>query len=261
MDHNKETSIYSSHGTESTKSGFYSYVLSKLERLTNGVYLVTNFLSDMEPVKWKIRELCLDVVSDKNLGNQFSDSLKSVALDNVTYKLRNLLKMLDTVSATGAVSEMNIAILKQEYQKVLSSLEEEALSSMSRYVSHLLPPPVPPSTDVKSGPVFVRQNLPGAPSSITDRRIESIRPVSSTPHKEKASAEQSDSSQDEAKAARKNQITQYLEGKAWTSIKDIATEIKGCSRKTVQRDLVELVDQGVLHKRGERRWSRYVLAK
>ncbi|HYC83075.1 MAG TPA: DeoR family transcriptional regulator [Candidatus Paceibacterota bacterium] len=225
--------------------------------------MVTNFLSDMEPIKWKIREACLDTVSDKNLNGQFSDSLKAVSLDQVSHKLRTVLKMLDTVSATGSVSEMNVAILKQEYAKLLASLEQEMASSMNRYVSHLLPP-VPPQADLKISASSARQNFSPAPSSMSDRRIENgtMRPASTPVSSREVSVNKdAEASQDEAKSARKNQITSYLEGRNWTSIKDIATQIKGCSQKTVQRDLAELVDRGVLRKQGERRWSRYVLVK
>jgi len=45
-----------------------------------------------------------------------------------------------------------------------------------------------------------------------------------------------------------------------TSIKDISDNIKGCSEKTIQRELNSLIYGGVLKKIGERRWSKYILA-
>ena len=43
-------------------------------------------------------------------------------------------------------------------------------------------------------------------------------------------------------------------------IKDVAPLISGCSEKTVQRELGEMVASGILRKIGEKRWSRYTLA-
>jgi hypothetical protein len=43
-------------------------------------------------------------------------------------------------------------------------------------------------------------------------------------------------------------------------IKDISSVIHDCSEKTIQRELQELVDRGVLVKEGERRWTRYRLS-
>jgi DeoR/GlpR family transcriptional regulator of sugar metabolism len=41
------------------------------------------------------------------------------------------------------------------------------------------------------------------------------------------------------------------------SIKDIAQNVPGVSSKTVQRELVSLVQSGRLKREGDRRWSRY----
>ncbi|MSR70544.1 DeoR family transcriptional regulator [Candidatus Kaiserbacteria bacterium] len=44
------------------------------------------------------------------------------------------------------------------------------------------------------------------------------------------------------------------------SIKEIASVIKGCSEKTIQRELAALISQGLVRKVGERRWSLYMPA-
>lgn len=44
------------------------------------------------------------------------------------------------------------------------------------------------------------------------------------------------------------------------SIKDIAAVVKGCSEKTIQRELGSLIEQGLVRKVGERRWSLYLPA-
>ncbi len=42
------------------------------------------------------------------------------------------------------------------------------------------------------------------------------------------------------------------------SIKDISAVIRDCSEKTIQRELVVLIRQGLIRKMGERRWSQYL---
>jgi len=44
------------------------------------------------------------------------------------------------------------------------------------------------------------------------------------------------------------------------SIKDIAATIKGCSEKTIQRELGGLIQAGLVRRVGERRWSQYLPA-
>lgn len=55
-------------------------------------------------------------------------------------------------------------------------------------------------------------------------------------------------------------ILELVRKKKSVSIKDIAREIKGCSEKTIQRELNVLIEQGLVRREGERRWSVYVPA-
>ena len=40
---------------------------------------------------------------------------------------------------------------------------------------------------------------------------------------------------------------------------DIAQTIRDCSEKTIQRELIALIQGGIVKKTGERRWSKYSL--
>lgn len=55
-------------------------------------------------------------------------------------------------------------------------------------------------------------------------------------------------------------IINTIKEKGELSIKDLTDVIQGCSEKTIQRELISLVTDGILYKTGERRWSRYSLA-
>jgi hypothetical protein len=57
---------------------------------------------------------------------------------------------------------------------------------------------------------------------------------------------------------RAERILDYLRKQKSASIKDIATTIKGCSEKTIQRELISLIQAGLVKRVGERRWSQYV---
>ena len=62
------------------------------------------------------------------------------------------------------------------------------------------------------------------------------------------------------KDGRKTAIIALLKKKSHLTIKDFSEAIAGCSVKTIQRELLDLVAKGVVEKEGERRWSRYSLA-
>lgn len=57
---------------------------------------------------------------------------------------------------------------------------------------------------------------------------------------------------------RMEKILEFLRSNPQSSIKDIARVVKNCSEKTIQRELAILIQQGLVKKLGERRWSVYV---
>lgn len=61
------------------------------------------------------------------------------------------------------------------------------------------------------------------------------------------------------KLSRREQILALFVRGVDVSIKDIAARIKGCSEKTIQRELNTLLYDNVIERIGEKRWSRYVL--
>ena len=63
------------------------------------------------------------------------------------------------------------------------------------------------------------------------------------------------------KNSRQEIILSMLKSGVKLTIKDFAKNIKDCSEKTIQRELLSLVSKGVLKKEGERRWSKYFIVK
>jgi predicted HTH transcriptional regulator len=61
------------------------------------------------------------------------------------------------------------------------------------------------------------------------------------------------------KLQRQEVIISTLKNQSNLTIKDFSKVIKDCSEKTIQRELIDLVNRGVVKKDGERRWSRYSL--
>lgn len=61
------------------------------------------------------------------------------------------------------------------------------------------------------------------------------------------------------KQSRREQILALFVKGVDVSIKDIAARIKGCSEKTIQRELNALLYDNVIERIGEKRWSRYIL--
>jgi len=60
---------------------------------------------------------------------------------------------------------------------------------------------------------------------------------------------------------RSARIKTVLEAKPEATIKDIAEVITDVSEKTIQRELNSLIEKGQVIRQGERRWSKYSMAK
>ena len=62
------------------------------------------------------------------------------------------------------------------------------------------------------------------------------------------------------KNGRQSVILDLVKKRGEVMIKDVSPHIAGVSEKTIQRELLALVKDGILVKEGEKRWSKYSLA-
>lgn len=61
------------------------------------------------------------------------------------------------------------------------------------------------------------------------------------------------------KLGRRERIKTILGAKGGATIKDIAEIISDCSEKTIQRELNSMIEDNLVQRQGERRWSKYFL--
>ena len=244
-------------------SSIGNFVLAKNGRLVSALYMVTNVLTDSEPLKWKLRELALNTLLAANLSfKPWTESAvagggseKFVGVERLMSQIGELLSLI-TVALNGAdVSPMNFTILKQEYEALKNLLA--ANFSPTNFRSYLFTggenrlsrlEPTSPLLPAIENTFSVRPEAVRSPSlfvSAVDVKKEARGFVKSAIG---------------PKGGRQDAIWDYLKGRDWTSIKDIAKAIAGCSVKTIQRELVDMVALAVLEKTGERRWSRYRLS-
>ena len=80
-----------------------SDIINKSEKLASAIYLITGFFDDKEPLKWRLRNLSADLVS-----NNIKDK-------NIVVK--EVLVLFDVAKTAGLVSDMNHDILSRELSK------------------------------------------------------------------------------------------------------------------------------------------------
>lgn len=126
--------------------------------------------------------------------------------------------------------------------------------------------PVSENTQRQTVPEIVQKPEPMkfSPESISDRKPESIfiKKEIEKPKTAPVSVQKNapTSTIGEDKKERRDAIMRTIRSKGHVTIKDIAEHITGVSEKTIQRDLQELIQHGVLIREGEKRWAVYKLA-
>ena len=93
------------------------FVLLKLQKLSAALYLITNVIHDSDPIKWRLRDTSLSLLSQTK-----SDHL---LLGQLIPVIDQILSLIDIARLNSSVSTMNFDILKQEYLAIRHRLEEQ----------------------------------------------------------------------------------------------------------------------------------------
>ena len=261
------------------KDNYLIFSYKKAEKIVAALYLVTNLLSDSEPIKWQLRDRGLrmigHILSLKN-GSQSKTELASAIFSETI----GALSFLEILHTAGLITEMNFSILNRELENLLDSIESKVQTSGVKNLEHTffsIPRDAFVSKEdekssVSEKDVVSRHDLSVTSWTDVSRLEESYKrhykghsikdeipvrhPVSSltavTGKMNKGHQNVSGSAE-----KRKTIIIEMLKDKNNLTVKDFSLIIKDCSEKTIQRELLKLVQLSVLKKEGERRWSRY----
>jgi hypothetical protein len=240
--------------------GFFSsedyliYIFKKTEKITSALYLVSGLLKDDEPLKWELRDRGMDLISSSFTASSSLPGDKNVVIQSLFTAAFETISLLNVARVSNMISPMNHSLLVKEIDGIVGLLRDR-LAQNAENAGYVLSEsffrtPDLFSTGFKSGsrsPI----DHPGV-----DSKGQSLLPHSS----QKIRIDQGQNSPVQAKKSnRQEAIISILKTQSHLSIKDFYKVIKDCSQKTIQRELLELVNKGIVKKEGERRWSRYSL--
>lgn len=241
------------------------FLYKKTNKLSAGLYIVTNLLSDSEPLKWELRSCAQKLISYSAEDTGFSVSAHHKTASILRAHTLTILSLLDVALYANLVSEMNHRILKNEFTSFLFSLEEilKGESGAKILDSHFFDLPKEYRFLSNNSRQEKGQKDPSV-SGVFDkghtiRQPQNMSFKNSEPKNLTARSGEFYKGQKESKETRKESILALLKNKESLTIKDFSNTIKDCSEKTIQRELLSMVASGVLKKEGERRWSRYSL--
>jgi hypothetical protein len=237
------------------------YISKKTEKIVSVLYMISNFFDSREPVKWEIRDKGLALVSNTLKLMNVSMPLREALVRNILSDLYSLMALFEIAYRSGFVSQMNYDIVKLELDGLLKLFDDYELNqfSMQKY-----------SINKKDFDLKKDGNLLDEPQSRNSHKRHTKRHLPT--HKKDYSGSDSIESpynkkdidsgillsdKDKKDNDRSSKILEIIKEKQKVSIKDIAQIITDCSEKTIQRELQQLINDKVLKREGERRWSLY----
>jgi len=271
-----------------TESNVLTFIYKKAEKHAAVSYMLTNFLSDNEPLKWKLRGNSISFLS---LINKLRSSSNNGAqrLLEVVSKINELESLYQIMRLGGHISEMNLTLVTKELTSLKDLLENNItqkspvaeiaidqaifneelperatdrpsttvdIKDNNLYKGHTV------SQDGEVGGLDIRKVRPVAKKSVSQIKTRTGSPERARPqpaYRQPARNALAGAGRRTHKEARRESIKQTLKNRGELTIKDIATAINGCSEKTVQRELNALIKDNIVKRIGERRWSKYSL--
>ena len=215
------------------------FSLKKTEKIVSAIYLITSLIKDNEPMKWELREGSMSLLSVLMTLNGVEAVDKNRLLQSFFLSSVQLISYLNISLTSGLISHMNSKLIIDEIHMLVDYIKQQTISSVH-------------SAGFILSDTFFATDMP-THSQKREVLNQSLNSIQNKPIKNKAIIIK------DKKDSRKNHIIDLLKKSSNLTIKDFVKVIKDCSEKTIQRELIDLVKNGVIKKEGERRWSTYSL--
>jgi HD superfamily phosphohydrolase len=193
-------------------------IMDKVQKLTGALYRVTDLLSDKEPLKWALRNKAINIYD--NITSLIFVKNKDNIIEETLNNFCRLINILELIPMTAFISNLNFEILKKEYVNLKAFIEDKRAD-------------ISPEQKLLSD-ISIGQKLNG---HIEGNRI---------------SRRKSDFLN-----GRKQKICDFLANQGPKNISEITPIFEEISEKSIQRDLLDLVQSGKLKTEGEKRWRKY----
>jgi hypothetical protein len=240
----------------------YEYVNKKTGKIVTALYMVTDYMEDVEPLKSKLRVIGVNLLSDMYTLSVIPPIERDAHISTTLVRIYELLSFIEIANTIGFISDMNTSILKRELVNLIKGIEDP--QSKDKHFTFALDEQM---FSVVSGEVPEERGDTGeSKGQQKDSYAMSDKTKSVLSRVSNLSKSHPQTSLYVAKDDRSNKIISLLKDKSngpmslvGVSIKDISTQMTDCSEKTIQRELNSLVAKNQVIKIGEKRWSRYRL--
>lgn len=251
-------------------------ISTQMEIILSAIYMATSHISDEQSIKQSLRSAALTVMAETielvgdesietRIGNNNENNLKSSIKVNI-YKAMSFIKVL---RSERMMTDKNADLLIMTYKKLLSFINDFQYSDFYTVTDNIKDIDYNIYTGMSdSKGLYNRDNnyLTGAPSfNKREKQIQNNNLNSNN----KDLINNSNVHTNDVKLNRRTHILDIIKVGAVEgyNMSEILVNIRkgnkegerGISEKTVQRELNSMIADGLILKKGEKRWSRYIL--
>ncbi len=243
------------------KHNSMSVIVGKSEKISTAIYMVTDFVPADEPIRQELRNLSLNLIGRTRKIAHKSTEPDYNSVEDLKEGIEHTLVLIRLASTIGIISEMNSKIITVELEKIRSEIDQLYGAPRSHTVRHPGYGSVVlkhemfavDSSDKKTleNPYKGHDELKG--QNILSNVLYNRPQINS----KNSYGQVTPKSEVLAKSLRRDDVLAVVRKKGRVSVKDVVSELSDIGEKTIQRELLSLVKEGVLKKEGEKRWSTY----
>jgi hypothetical protein len=221
--------------TESAKrliqdESYYKYIFKKTERIVSVVFYILNSVESNSKTQSHIEDIQHAARSVHDAILQSLESRMFAAEDivrGVAHALISLESKLTVAQVAGVISPQVLTVFKSEIDAVLRGMNKYTGDESDSFTFAKAP----------------AHDTPNVPRSTRTQNQVAAQETRSVP----------------SLGDRRERIKTILEAKGEASIKDISDIVSDVSEKTIQRELNAMIEDSIVKRHGERRWSKYAL--
>lgn len=256
------------------------FLNKKTERIAAALVLMTDLVKDNSDLTKVVTTEVLEMVAKPVI---FVDSDLEEIISLINYrivKLRTLISLVQLGKLSGRFSSMNADLVKEEMEKIISGLEGFLESLLGGVPAVNLTFSRGSAFEIPKEFFHVKKpdnssDYRETKSAIEDNALvpkkENISEAASGVYSERKKENKQESTvvdsfsknkpvQNNLKQERSVKIVGIVARLGKANLRDIANNFPGVSEKTIQRDLVALINAGKVKTEGKRRWTVYLLA-
>lgn len=234
------------------------------QKITEALYRITDFFSSKEPLKWILREEGMKIFRLVSSLEALSLNKKISNLDAASQKIEQIISLFEIAASNSFMANANFEVLKREYNNLKNAIN----SNKALYLPFQNLQDIDFLTDSVSKLTLAAEcakpllnNNQEPLSFIKEPDINTVYSNRHTNGQNTDIVSITDKKSNNTTENRTNKLLDIIKSKPNKKIGvcEVFSYFEGISKKTVQRDLINLVRNGNLKAEGEKRWRKYTL--